>query len=89
MLCCVVTTDGTIGEGLGECVWVGGDEEVGDVEGEEGRRSRMRIDQPWGASGDTRYGCCVVHGGVPGMPEEPDVLPVSDEFGVEDVVIDF
>ena len=46
MLCCVVTTDDTIGEGFGECVWVGGVEEVGDVE--EGRRSRMQIDQPWG-----------------------------------------
>ena len=36
MLCRVVTTDRTIGEGLGECVLVGGVEEVGDVEGEGG-----------------------------------------------------
>ena len=33
MLSSVVATDGTIGEGSGECVWVGGVEEVGDVEG--------------------------------------------------------
>ena len=39
---------------------------------------------------DTDVALCVgVHGGVPGMPEEPDVLLICDESGVEDVVIDF
>ena len=37
MLSRVVTTDRTIGEGSGECVWVGGVEEVGDVEGGGGK----------------------------------------------------
>ena len=33
--------------------------------------------------------CIWVHGGVAGVPEEPDVLLVYDGFGVEDVMIDF
>ena len=32
MLCSVVTADSTLGESTGECLWVGGVEEVGDVE---------------------------------------------------------
>ena len=36
MLGCVVAADGAIGEGTGECMWVGGIEEVGDVEGRGG-----------------------------------------------------
>ena len=39
MLTRVVAADGTIGEGFGECVWVGGVEKVGDVEG--GRREAV------------------------------------------------
>jgi len=33
--------------------------------------------------------CVGVHGGVAGVPEEPDVLLVCDGFGVKDVMIDF
>ena len=33
--------------------------------------------------------CIGVHGGVAGVPEEPDVLLICDEFGVEEVMIDF
>ena len=62
------------------------------LRGEEGRRSRIRIKQPWGeaAMPDTDVALCVgVHGSVPGMPEEPDVLLICDRFGVEDAMIDF
>ena len=39
---------------------------------------------------DTDVALCVgVHGGVPDMPEERDVLLICDGFGVEDVVINF
>lgn len=33
MLCRVVTADSTLGKGTRECLWVGGVEEVRDVEG--------------------------------------------------------
>ena len=33
--------------------------------------------------------CVRMHGGVAGVPEEPDVLLVCDRFGVEEVMIDF
>ena len=32
MLCRVVAGDSTLDEGTGECLWIGGVEEVGDVE---------------------------------------------------------
>ena len=89
MLCCVVTTDDTIGhgEGSGECVWVGGVEEVGNVEEGEcgltslgGEAAMLDTDVALRVGG---------HGGVPGMPEELDILLICDGFGVEDVLIDF
>ena len=36
MLGRVVAGDGAVGEGTGECAWVGGIEEVGDIQGRGG-----------------------------------------------------
>ena len=54
MLCRVVAGDSTLGESTRECLWIGGVEEAGDVEGRRGGGRGLVLTNLGGRNGGAR-----------------------------------